>query len=52
MNEHLIVGSQDKNVYIRPVDSILEQFEGREGGVSKSEASSMEYYGILYALYQ
>lgn len=50
MNNHLIVGSQDGNVTVKPTGSIVDKFDDVQGDESGPEASFVEYYGLVYGV--
>lgn len=50
MNDHLIVGSQDGYVSVKPTESIMGKFDVVKGDVSTKEASDIEYYGLVYGI--
>jgi hypothetical protein len=50
MNDHLIVGSQNGNVYIQPSESIIEEFDEVSQDVSRPESKAIEYYGFMWGV--
>lgn len=50
MNDHLIVGSQDGNVYIQPRESIIEVFDQVSQDVSRPESKAIEYVGFVWGV--
>ncbi|MEL3970857.1 PQQ-binding-like beta-propeller repeat protein [Rossellomorea oryzaecorticis] len=50
INNHLIAGSQDGNVTVKPTDKILDKFDDVKGDASGPEASAFEYYGLVYGI--
>jgi outer membrane protein assembly factor BamB len=50
MNDHLIVGSQDGQVYIQPKESIINEFDQVNQDVSRAEMTDLEFYGVVWGV--